>query len=234
MLRLEAVHSGYPHCPVLQGVDLELEDGRCIALLGRNGVGKTTLVKTVMGHLPVCAGQITFDGSDLGRMRVDQRARLGLTQVPQGREIFAGLSVLENLKVAALLHGRDQWRRRVDAVLEEFPVLANRRDAGGDTLSGGQQQILAIARALVMEPRLLLLDEPTDGVQPSILDEIAETLLRVHQQLGVTLLLVEQNLDFAGILAEEALVMDGGTIRTRLPIAELQESRELQRELLAV
>ncbi len=234
MLRLEDVHAGYPHCPVLQGVDLSLDDGRCLAVLGRNGAGKTTLVKAIMGLIPLSAGKLLLDGADLSSARPSQRARLGLTQVPQGREIFAGLTVFENLKVAALIHGREGWRDRLDQILEEFPLLADRRNAGGDTLSGGQQQILAIARSLVMEPRILLLDEPTDGVQPSILDEIAETLLRVHRERGLTILLVEQKLDFAAQLAADALVMEGGRIRTQLPIAELQQSRQLQRELLAV
>jgi ABC-type branched-subunit amino acid transport system ATPase component len=234
MLQLEGVHAGYPGCPVLHGVDLILDDASCVAVLGRNGVGKTTLVKTIMGLVGVRAGSITLDGADLTRFRADRRARLGLTVVPQGRDIFGGLTVYENLKVAALAHGREGWRERIDSVLDEFPVLSERSRAGGETLSGGQQQILAIARALVMEPRLLLLDEPTDGVQPSILDDIAETLLRVHRERGVAILLVEQNLDFAGLIADEALIMDGGEIRAQLSIADLQSSRHLQRELLAV
>jgi ABC-type branched-subunit amino acid transport system ATPase component len=234
MLRLEGVHAGYPRCPVLHGVDLALDDGKCIAVLGRNGAGKTTLIKSIMGLVRVSAGSIRLDGTDLSRMGPARRARLGLAQAPQSRDIFSGLSVYENLKVAALVHGRDQWRRRVDAILDEFPLLAERRDSGGETLSGGQQQILAIARALVMEPRLLLLDEPTDGVQPSVLDEIARTLLRVHSDRGLTILLVEQKLDFAALIAEDGLIMEGGRIRTQIPIAELQGSRELQREMLAV
>lgn len=234
MLRLEGVHAGYPHCPVLHGVDFTLYDGRCVAVLGRNGVGKTTLVKAIMGLVAASSGRVLLDGASISGLNTSRRARLGLTQVPQGRDIFAGLTVYENLKVAALVHGRDGWRQQVDRILEEFPLLAERRNAGGESLSGGQQQILAIARSLVMEPRILLLDEPTDGVQPSILDEIAETLLRVHRDRGLTILLVEQKLDFAALIAQEALVMEGGRIRAQLPVAELQGSRELQRELLAL
>jgi ABC-type branched-subunit amino acid transport system ATPase component len=234
VLRLEGVRGGYPSHPVLFGVDLSLDDGQRLALLGRNGAGKTTLLRTIVGQLPTTGGRLTLDGQDLGGLRAFRRARIGIGYVAQGQATFAGLSVTDNLRVAAMAADSRPWRQRVEALLEEFPLLGEKRSAPGERLSGGQQRLLALARSLLTEPRILLLDEPTEGIQPSILDELSATILRVSAQRGMSVLIAEQNLDFAARLADRALVLEKGRISAELPTAELQDSRDLQRQHLAV
>ena len=179
MLALSGLRAGYGATPVLHGIDLELAPSECAAVLGRNGVGKTTLMRAVTGAIATTGGSIRFDGTDLGALKAHQRARLGISLVPQGREIFPKLTVLENLRVGTAAR-RDRGVDAVDAIFEEFPMLAQRRRTRGGSLSGGQQQLLALARALVTAPRLLLLDEPSEGIQPSVLDEIAEVIARIN------------------------------------------------------
>jgi ABC-type branched-subunit amino acid transport system ATPase component len=234
MLELEGVQAGYPDQPVLHGVDLTVRAGERLAVLGRNGVGKTTLVRAMVGAIPVTAGNIRLDGVRIERMPAHKRVSAGIAHVPQGRGIFGELSILENLKVSACAVHKGGWRREVRQILEEFPLLAERAGESARSLSGGQQQVLAIARALLTRPRLLVLDEPTEGIQPSILDTMADLLIEVNEVRGVTLVVVEQKIDFAARLAEHAVVVDRGRIRQAVTLAELQGSRELQRELLAV
>ncbi|MFC4946577.1 ABC transporter ATP-binding protein [Pseudonocardia sp. GCM10023141] len=234
MLELEGVQAGYPDQPVLHGVDLTVRTGERLAVLGRNGVGKTTLVRAVVGAIPVTAGKIRLDGERIDRLAAHKRVGAGIAHVPQGRGIFGELSILENLKVSACaVHGAG-WRREIQQILEEFPMLAERAGHAARSLSGGQQQVLAIARALLTRPRLLVLDEPTEGIQPSILDTMADLLVDVNVARGVTLVVVEQKIDFAARLAERAVVVDRGRIHCAIALADLQGSRELQRELLAV
>lgn len=233
MLQASDLRAGYGSAAVLHGVSLSLAEGERAAVLGRNGVGKTTLMRALSGTISSTGGTLTFQGTDLVPLRPHERARLGIAHVPQGRDIFPKLTVAENLRVgAAAIRGSAD--AQIDEVYDEFPVLAERRRARGGSLSGGQQQILALARALVSEPKLLLLDELSEGIQPSILDEIAEAIDHINSARGITVLVVEQNLDFAARIAERGLIMDKGEIIETLDIAELHDNRDLQRKFLAL
>ncbi len=234
MLRLDDVVAGYGCTMVLQRLTLSVEPAEIVAVLGRNGVGKSTLLKTVMGLVPVSSGTITLDGVAVDRLPAHARAGRGLAYVPQGREVFPGLSVLENLRVAGYASRHRSWAVQLERILEEFPLLAERRNARAGSLSGGQQQILAVARALMTNPRVLLLDEPSEGIQPSIVDHIAETIRAINVDRRISVVLVEQNLDFAAELAERAHVMEKGRIVRSLDAAEMLDDRELQREYLGV
>ncbi|HXU91838.1 MAG TPA: urea ABC transporter ATP-binding subunit UrtE [Methylomirabilota bacterium] len=209
MLSVERLDAAYGGSQVLWGVDLHVGAGEVVCLMGRNGVGKTTLLKTVMGLLPARGGRVVFDGTDVTRWSSDRRARAGIGYVPQGREIFPHLSVLENLRVAQLGGGRGG---RMDDVLELFPALARLRARKGGVLSGGEQQMLAIARALLTRPKLLILDEPTEGIQPSIILEIEAAIRRIKTDLRLAVLLVEQYLEFAERLADGYVIMAKGAV----------------------
>jgi urea transport system ATP-binding protein len=234
MLKLEALVAGYGRTRVLDGIDLEVGRGEVVALIGRNGVGKSTLLKALIGTIPTTSGRILLDGVDVSRLRAHARARRGMGYVPQGREVFPALTVLENLRVGARAVRRADWSGGVDEILEEYPLLAELRHARAGSLSGGQQQMLALARALVTRPRILLLDEPSEGIQPSIVDRIAETVERINREREISVVLVEQNLDFAAEVAERAYVMDKGRIVQELPMREVVRNRDLQREYLGV
>ena len=230
LLAVEGLWSGYGEISILQGVDLTVGAGEIVAVLGPNGVGKTTLMRTLAGALKCQRGRVSFDNGDVTSTAAHERARLGIGYVPQGREIFSQLTVLENLLVG--LYAVNMSRGRVDQMLEEFPSLKPKlRDLGG-SLSGGQQQLLALARALIIEPKILLLDEPSEGIQPSLQDEISQILCRFKTNSGLSVLLVEQNLDFAGGLADRAYLMDIGRIRRQLEAKELIEDSALHREFL--
>lgn len=233
MLTLSGLRAGYGATPVLHGIDLKLASSECAAVLGRNGVGKTTLMRAITGAIATTGGSIRFDGTDLGSLKAHERARLGISHVPQGREIFPKLTVLENLRVGTAAR-RDRRSDAVDRILEEFPMLAQRKRARGGSLSGGQQQLLALARALVTAPRLLLLDEPSEGIQPSVLDEIAEVIGRINAERGIAVLAVEQNLDFAARIAPRSLILEKGEIIAEAATAELRGDRALQRKYLAL
>ncbi|MEU4443556.1 urea ABC transporter ATP-binding subunit UrtE [Actinosynnema sp. NPDC050801] len=231
MLSVSGVDAAYGRARVLFGVGLEVPAGSLVCVMGRNGVGKTTLLKTVMGTLTPTAGRITFDGHDITRMPTHQRVRAGIGYVPQGHVSFPQLTVWENLQVTLEATGhRDP--AAVDGALDVFPALRQffKRPAG--FLSGGQRQQLAIARALITRPRLLLLDEPTEGVQPSVIDEIEAAIERLHREAGLTVLLVEQYLDFAVRLADSFVVMDAGEVVHAGSTDELQD--EEVRRMLAV
>jgi urea transport system ATP-binding protein len=222
MLRIEGLSVGYGDSQILWDVHLHIPAGQVICLMGRNGVGKTTLLKSVMGLLSPQAGPITCDGQDVTRVRPEQRARRGMGYVPQGREIFPQLTVLENLSLG-LLAQKGRQSKVPDTVFELFPALSGLLNRKGGFLSGGQQQQLAIARALVTEPKLLLLDEPTEGIQPSIIQEIEEVIVQIKAQGRVTILLVEQYLEFAWRLADAFYMMEKGSIVAHGEIAELAE-----------
>ncbi len=233
MMQLADLKAGYGSTPVLQGVDLRLGDGERTAVLGRNGVGKTTLMRAISGLVPLSGGVLRFDGESIGHLKTHERARLGISLVPQGRDIFPKLTVVENLKVAAAIH-RGPKARHMNEIFEEFPVLADKREARGGSLSGGQQQILALARALLTNPKVLLLDEPSEGIQPSILDEIVEVIDKINTERGIAVLLVEQNLDFAVRIAQRGLIMEKGEFVQELNIAELGKNRDLHRKYMAL
>ena len=207
MLEVQALHSGYGRIPILNGVSLTLGQGEILGVLGHNGAGKTTLMRAIAGFLPATQGRIAMEGRDLTVAAPFQRAKAGLGYVPQGRQIFPALSVRENLTVAAARSGRS-----VDEILALFPRVARLLDRPGGALSGGEQQLLALARCLCTGPTVMLLDEPTEGIQPSIIDEIIETLQTINREQGVSILLVEQNLECLAALSKRILLLDRGTI----------------------
>ena len=212
VLSVQRLSSSYGDAPVLHGVDLEVKAGETIALMGRNGVGKTTLLRTVMGLLPVREGRVCLDGEDMKKWPSDRRARAGLGYVPQGRDIFPYLTVEENLSLGArgAVGGS-----ALDEVLGYFPALGGMLQKKGGVLSGGEQQQLAIARVLLARPKVLLLDEPTEGIQPSIVQQIEGVVGRLKQDRGMAILLIEQYLDFALRLADSFYVMEKGSIVTK-------------------
>ncbi|MGE0260175.1 MAG: urea ABC transporter ATP-binding subunit UrtE [Alphaproteobacteria bacterium] len=223
MLQVDRVDLHYGAAIALRQVTIAAEPGRVTALLGRNGVGKTSLLRAITGAHPISRGAIRWEGADISSLPVYERARRGIAWVPQGRDIFPLLSVRENLETGfAVLPRRE--RRLPDAVFELFPVLRTMLRRRGGDLSGGQQQQLAIARALVMRPRLLVLDEPTEGIQPSIIKEIARVIGLLRERGGLAILLVEQYFDFARDLADRVAIMDRGAIVVEGPHEELDEA----------
>jgi urea transport system ATP-binding protein len=222
MLKITGLNQFYGGSHTLWDVDLNIAPGSRMCLMGRNGMGKTTLLKCIMGLQPTRSGAILFDGGDLVKCRAEQRARLGIGYVPQGREIFSHLTVSENLRVG--LGIRKNGPRKVpDRIFELFPVLKKMLNRRGGDLSGGQQQQLAIGRALVLEPKLLILDEPTEGIQPNIVHEIGDIILRLNKEEGLTVLLVEQKLPFARRVASEFCILDKGRRVAEGSIGELTD-----------
>jgi urea ABC transporter ATP-binding protein UrtE len=234
MLRLEDLRGGYGQTAVLHGLSLTVAAGETKVLLGRNGVGKTTLLRTIMGGVPAFSGSIELDGRDLRALKPHQRARAGLGYVPQERDIFPGLSVEDNLRVAAISCRDDDWQGDLEQLYAEFPVLHEKRSTPGRSLSGGQQQILALARALITAPKVLLLDEPSEGIQPSIVQQIAEVIAKIERERDLALVVVEQNLDFVARFAEQAEVVDKGRVVQQVRIPDLIQDTELQHELLGI
>jgi branched-chain amino acid transport system ATP-binding protein len=232
MLDVSGLHSGYGRIPILTGVSLSVRQGESVGILGHNGMGKTTLLRTLMGYLPTTAGSTLFDGGDIRGLAPTARARLGLGYVPQGREIFATLSVMENLRMGCLL-AKSAEAATIEDILSEFPRLKPLLDRLGGTLSGGEQQLLALARCLCGGPRMILLDEPTEGIQPSIVEEIAETLQAVRDRRGLTILLVEQNLNFIASLSQRVLILQKGVI-TREISPEVARDRSMIDEFVGM
>ena len=221
LLSVTDLHARYGRIPILNGIRLEVAAGELVGVLGHNGMGKTTLLRTLMGFVPAQRGRIVFDGVDVTREPPYTRARRGLGYVPQGREIFPGLSVRDNLRMGFVGRGAEE---RVDAILETFPRLVPLIDRRGGALSGGEQQLLAIARCLAGNPRLILFDEPTEGIQPSIIEELVGVLQRLHRTRGLTIVLVEQNLEFIAELATRVLLIQKGTILRELQPGELRQA----------
>jgi urea transport system ATP-binding protein len=209
MLKIEKLNQFYGESHTLWDVDLDVPEGKCTCLMGRNGVGKTTLLQCIMGLLPIKSGQMQFKGEDLGKVIAERRARLGIGYVPQGRQIFPMLTVEENLRIGLPVR-KDKSNRIPGFIFELFPVLEEMLGRRGGDLSGGQQQQLAIGRALVIEPSLLILDEPTEGIQPNIVQEIGDIVTRLNREQGLTVLLVEQKLPFARKVADYFCILDRG------------------------
>jgi len=212
MLQVTQLNQYYGAAHTLRGVSIAVEKGKCLSLLGRNGVGKTTLLKCLMGVLPVAAGNVVFEGQDITRLKPHQRARLGVAYVPQGREIFARLTVEENLLMGMATKSGRRASTIKGEVYELFPVLKEMLHRRGGDLSGGQQQQLAIARALLAEPKLIILDEPTEGIQPSIIKDIGRVISLLRQRGDIGILLCEQYFDFARELADTFAVMSRGEV----------------------
>jgi urea transport system ATP-binding protein len=231
LLKLTNISVSYDGSRILRGVSLTVPEKGVICLLGRNGVGKTTTLKTIMGLVRLDAGSATLADKELSGVRPEERSRRGIAYVPQGREIFPHLTVWENLKVGLVVHGI-RHRGQVERALEIFPILKEFLNRKGGALSGGQQQQLAIARALLTDPKILLLDEPTEGIQPNIIDLIGETLVKIKQEGKVSILLVEQYVDFCVSVADSFYIMDRGSIVAEGPISGL--SRETVRQHLTV
>jgi urea transport system ATP-binding protein len=231
VLSVEGLNQFYGQSHTLWDLTLTIPEGECTCLMGRNGVGKTTLLQCIMGLLPVASGGIRFQTEDLLRHPAERRASLGVGYVPQGRQIFPLLTVEENLRIG-LPARRDRRKQIPDFIYELFPVLGDMLRRRGGDLSGGQQQQLAIGRALVTDPRLLILDEPTEGIQPNIVHEIGDIIRRLNQEVGLTVLLVEQKLPFARRVGNRFCLLDRGRVVAAGPMATL--GQELIKEYLTV
>ena len=227
LLSTSGLRSGYATGDVLQDVAINVERGEVVGVLGRNGVGKTTLMKTLIGLLSVRSGRIMFRDADVSRLTADKRARLGIGYVPQGRGILADISVRDNLRMGGLINS-SRKSLDFDLIFSYFPFLKERLTQRGGTLSGGQQAMLAIARALINAPELLLLDEPSDGVQPSIVQEIGGFIRSLNAEKGLTVLIVEQNIDLMQTVATRAYALDKGRV-----VAEVDRKSLLDTERVA-
>jgi branched-chain amino acid transport system ATP-binding protein len=234
VLTLEDVHSYYGESHVIQGVSLRVAERETVAIVGRNGAGKTTLLKTIMGIVPARRGRVTLAGHDVTRLATHEIARRGITLVPEDRRIFPKLTVEENLRVATLAaSGNGASRERFERVFEYFPRLRERLGQRGQSLSGGEQQMLALARGFVAEPRLMLIDELSGGLMPMLVDSLMEILERINAD-GMTILLVEQDLEVALALASRCYVLDQGQIQFEGTPDALRENQDIQRRYLGV
>ncbi len=234
MLRVEGLHAWYGASHVLQGIDLHVERGEIVCLVGRNGAGKTTTLRAVMGLIGRTAGRVAFDGTELLDRPAHVRNGLGLGYVPEERRIVAGLSVRDNLRLGLLAAKVKRSEREViDEVAAIFPRLAERLDQVAVTMSGGEQQMLAIARATISRPKLVMLDEPSEGIMPVLVDEMM-ALFAAMRDAGTTLLLVEQNVELALGIADRAYIMDGGAIVHEAPAASLLADEALKERYCSV
>ncbi|MDX2504853.1 MAG: urea ABC transporter ATP-binding subunit UrtE [Gammaproteobacteria bacterium] len=209
MLNIQGLNQYYGESHTLWDINIDIPSGACICLMGRNGVGKTTLLKSIMGLERVKSGDIIFEGNNLTRKTAETRARLGIGYVPQGRDIFAQLTVEENLRIG-LNARRDKVRKIPEHIFDLFPVLKSMLGRRGGDLSGGQQQQLAIGRVLALDPKILLLDEPTEGIQPNVVQQIGDVIQQLNDEMGVTVLLVEQKLPFARRIGKQFVILDRG------------------------
>jgi branched-chain amino acid transport system ATP-binding protein len=216
MLEVSGLHASYGLIPVLHDISLTIARGESVGILGHNGMGKTTLLRTLMGALRASAGSVQLNGVDITRYAPHARAKMGLAYVPQGREIFPTLTAMDNLRMGLVKTGASSMQP-IEALLEDFPRLKPLLGRLGGSLSGGEQQLLALARALAGQPTLLLLDEPTEGIQPSIIEEIAETLAALRDRMQLTIVLVEQNLEFIATVSERVLVIKRGQVGDEIP-----------------
>jgi urea transport system ATP-binding protein len=234
LLQVSNVETDIGGSRILRGVTLNVRSGELVALMGRNGVGKTTTLRSITGMRSIRAGAITLDGKRIDKLPADARARAGIGYVPQGRDIFPHLTIEENLRVGLVVHGRKgaEAREALDRVFTLFPVLKEMLSRKGGVLSGGQQQQLAIGRALLTKPKLLILDEPTEGIQPSIIDLIGDTLKKLKNEGELSILLVEQYVDFCREIADRFYAMDRGVVTISGPISALTD--EVVKEHLQV
>nr|WP_276223244.1 ABC transporter ATP-binding protein [Halomicroarcula sp. DFY41] len=232
MLELQGVTAAYDSTPILREVDLSVQSGEIVGVMGKNGVGKTTLMKTVIGLLEPVYGTVSYDGTDVTGHDADERARAGIGYIPQGRDVFPKLTVEQNIKMGETVNA-DSSETLYDEIYDYFPILEERASQQAGTLSGGQQQMLAIARALVSNPDLLLLDEPSEGIQPSIVDQISQDMQTINEELGTTILFVEQNLGVIREMADRCYAMERGEIVDEVGSATLADEDAIA-EYLAV
>ena len=230
MLEVQDIHTYYGRSHILQGISLDLEEGEVICLLGRNGAGKTTTVNSIMGYVHPKAGTITFEGKDITKKEPFEISRAGIGHVPQDRRIFPTLTVQDNLEV---IHRKVEGGWTVEKVFDIFPILEKLKSRRGRNLSGGEQQILAVARPLMTNPKLLLLDEPSEGIAPIIVKEIAELIQKITKT-GISVLLAEQNMKFTMKIASRGYIIDKGRIHHQGGMEELKEDREIIGKYLAV
>ena len=235
MLTLDNVHTYYGKSHILHGVSIEVQPGEVVGLLGRNGVGKSTTLKTVMGLVRPAEGRVIFEGRQIGGVAPHHLAHLGIAWVPEDRRIFRLLTVMENLRTGLERQGVTDARRKqmLDKVYGSFPVLAERRDQAGGTLSGGEQQMLAIARAMMLEPKIILLDEPTEGLMPRMVGQISEIIKVLHGE-GVAILLVEQNVPLTLEAASRVYIMEKGVVRHHAPAADLRANHAVIHQYLGI
>jgi branched-chain amino acid transport system ATP-binding protein len=235
MLTLDNVHTHYGKSHILHGVSIDVQAGEVVGLLGRNGVGKSTTLKTVMGLVRPSEGTVTFEGKQVGGMAPHHLAHLGIAWVPEDRRIFRLLTVMENLRTGLERAGMTEAKRKtmLDKVYGSFPVLAERRDQAGGTLSGGEQQMLAIARAMMLEPKIILLDEPTEGLMPRMVGQISSIIDMLHRE-GVAILLVEQNVPLTLEASSRVYIMEKGVVRHHAPSADLRANHAVIHQYLGV
>lgn len=234
MLKLENVSAAYGDLKVLYDISLTVNDGEVVSLVGTNGAGKTTLLRIISGFVPVTAGSVSFDGVDLLKEKSYARAELGIAQIPQGRGILSTLTVRDNLMAGGYRKGaRQNIKQNMENAFEMFPILKDRQNQVAGSLSGGQQQMLAIARALMMEPKLLMLDEPSLGLAPIVVEDMFDTIQRVSEQ-GMSILIVEQNLTKALGVADRGYVLETGRMAKEGPAKELLESEDIRQAYLGL
>jgi len=235
MLALDNVHTYYGKSHILHGVSIEVQPGEVVGLLGRNGVGKSTTLKTVMGVVRPSEGRVVFEGQQIGGMAPHHLAHLGIAWVPEDRRIFRLLTVMENLRTGLERPGVTEAKRKelLDKVYVSFPVLAERRAQAGGTLSGGEQQMLAIARAMMLEPKIILLDEPTEGLMPRMVGQISQIIRALHEE-GVAILLVEQNVPLTLEASSRVYIMEKGVVRHHAPAADLRANHAVIHQYLGI
>jgi len=232
ILSVQGLHAGYGRTPILHGIDFRVDQGEIVAIVGRNGAGKSTLMKSLIGLLPATQGSISFARTDVTREPANARAVRGIGYIPQGRHVFPRLTVAENLAMGLGIGGRGR-EKQLELVLKTFPILRDRHGQKAGTLSGGEQQQLAIGRALIGNPDLMLLDEPSEGIQPSIVSQIARNMRELNREIGLSVLFVEQNIDMILSMAQRCYVMDKGRIVGQVAPEQLADD-SVVRKYLAV
>ena len=223
VLKINNISAGYGSTTVINSFSFAINQGEILLITGRNGVGKSTLLKSIMGVIPIKSGNLFFQDEDISIKSSSDRSMLGISYVPQGREIFSSLSVEENILLPILVRNKINLKIKLNEIYKLFPILEEKKNNAGSSLSGGQQQQLAIARALVSDPKVILLDEPSEGIQPSIVKFIAETVQKISKTLKTAFIVVEQNISFISQLNSDCLVVDNGRILSKISASELKD-----------
>ena len=231
ILKVENISAGYGSTVVVNSLSFSINQGEILSITGRNGVGKTTLLKSIMGVIPIKSGNLIFENQDISMKNSSERSMLGISYVPQGREIFSSLSVEENILLPIIVRNKSNYKDKLNEIYELFPVLKEKRNNAGSSLSGGQQQQLAIARALVYEPKIILLDEPSEGIQPSIIKFIGEIIEGISKKLKISFIIVEQNIYFISQSNSDCLIIDKGRILSKISSRELKDFEKAKKLL---